>query len=92
MACREGNRKALVVRLNSKQNSDSSIIKNIAAPTLIIWGDQDFLIPLNNAYKFQRDLPNNTLVIMKGIGHVPMEESPEKVIPLIKEFIGKVTF
>jgi len=89
MACREGNRKALVVRLNSKQNSDTSIIKNIDAPTLIIWGDQDFLIPLNNAYKFQRDLPNDTLVIMKGIGHVPMEESPEKVIPLIKEFISK---
>lgn len=90
LACREGNRKALVVRLNSKQNSDTSIIKNIATPTLIIWGDQDFLIPISNAYKFQRDLPNDTLVIMKGIGHVPMEESPEKVVPLINNFLKQL--
>jgi pimeloyl-ACP methyl ester carboxylesterase len=55
---------------------------------MIIWGDLDFLIPLDNAYKFQRDLPNDTLVVLKGIGHVPMEESPEQVIPLVKNFIG----
>jgi pimeloyl-ACP methyl ester carboxylesterase len=46
------------------------------------------LIPVANAYKFQRDLPNNQLVILKGLGHVPMEESPELVIPLVRKFIG----
>lgn len=87
MACREGNRNALVVRLNNPQSGDTSIIKGILAPTLVIWGDQDFLIPLANAYKFQRDLPNDTLVVLKGIGHVPMEESPALVIPLVSRFL-----
>lgn len=87
MACREGNRNALVIRLNNPQSGDTSIIKGILAPTLIIWGDQDFLIPLANAWKFQRDLPNDTLVVLKGIGHVPMEESPAQVIPLVNRFL-----
>jgi pimeloyl-ACP methyl ester carboxylesterase len=87
MACREGNRKALVLRLNNPQSSDTNMIKGIQVPTLIIWGDQDFLIPLANAYKFQRDLPNDTLAILKGTGHVPMEESPEQVALLVKNFL-----
>ncbi len=87
MACREGNRNALVIRLNNLQSGDTSIIKQIKVPTLVIWGDQDFLIPLANAYKFQRDLPNDTLAILKGVGHVPMEESPEQVILLVKNFL-----
>jgi pimeloyl-ACP methyl ester carboxylesterase len=89
MACREGNRNALVVRLNMPQSGDTNLIKGISTPTMIIWGDQDFLIPLANAYKFQRDLPNDTLVVLKGLGHVPMEESPAQIISLVKSFIQK---
>jgi pimeloyl-ACP methyl ester carboxylesterase len=88
MACREGNRNALLIRLNNPLSGDTTIVPEIKVPTMIIWGDLDFLIPLDNAYKFQRDLPNDTLVVLKGIGHVPMEESPEQVIPLVKNFIG----
>jgi pimeloyl-ACP methyl ester carboxylesterase len=87
MACRKGNRNALVIRLNNPQSGDTSVLPGIKIPTLIIWGDQDFLIPLVNAFKFQRDLPNDTLVVLKGIGHVPMEESPAQVIPLLRNFI-----
>jgi pimeloyl-ACP methyl ester carboxylesterase len=89
MACRAGNRNALVVRLNMPQSGDTNLIKGISTPAMIIWGDQDFLIPLANAYKFHRDLPNDTLVVLKGIGHVPMEESPAQVISLVKSFIQK---
>lgn len=86
MTCRAGNRTALLKRLGM-QNGDTNLVKRITAPTMLVWGDQDYLIPLDNAYKFQRDLPNDTLVIMKGVGHLPMEESPGKLIPLVSEFI-----
>lgn len=89
MACREGNRNALLIRLNSPQSGDTAIIKKILKPSLIIWGDRDFLIPSNHAYKFKRDLQTDTLVVLKGIGHVPMEESPEQVIPLVLSFLDK---
>lgn len=86
MTLREGNRKALLKRF-SYTVPDSNLVKKVGVPTLLIWGDQDFLIPLENAYKFQRDLSMDTLVIMKGVGHVPMEESPAKVIAAVNWFI-----
>lgn len=89
MVCREGNRRALVQRL-SLEREDTNLVKRVKAPTMIIWGDQDFLIPLENAYKFQRDLANDTLVVMKGIGHIPMEESPDKVAAAVNAFIKPI--
>jgi pimeloyl-ACP methyl ester carboxylesterase len=86
MTCREGNRSALVKRL-SLEKDDTALVKRVTIPTMIIWGDQDFLIPLENAYKFQRDLPNDTLVVMKDVGHLPMEEAPAKVVAVVNEFI-----
>ena len=87
MTCREGNRNALLVRLNSKQEGDTTRVSKLTMPTLVIWGALDQLIPLANAYKFQRDLPMDTLVVLPGVGHIPMEESPERVIKLVDGFI-----
>ena len=86
MACREGNRKALIKRLGLER-SDTNLLKRVKAPVMIVWGDRDFLIPLENAYKFQRDLNRDTLIIMKGIGHLPMEESPQNVVSAVDRFI-----
>jgi pimeloyl-ACP methyl ester carboxylesterase len=87
MTCREGNRDALLVRLSMDQAGDTTLVSKVNMPTLVIWGTLDQLIPLDNAYKFQRDLPIDTLTILEGVGHVPMEESPELVIPLVTRFI-----
>jgi pimeloyl-ACP methyl ester carboxylesterase len=87
MTLRFGNRKALLVRLKTDQQGDTTKVSRVLQPSMIIWGDRDQLIPLANAYKFQRDLPNDTLVVLPGVGHVPMEEVPELIIPLINQFI-----
>jgi pimeloyl-ACP methyl ester carboxylesterase len=77
LALRDGNRQAFVDRFNmSKDTSSYHKIKDIQQPTLILWGAEDLLIPVENAYKFHKDLPNNTLVILDDMGHIPMEESP----------------
>ncbi len=89
MTCREGNRNALLARLSMDQAGDTSLVSKVTMPSLIIWGSLDQLIPLDNAYKFQRDLPMDTLAILQGVGHVPMEETPELVIPLVNDFIRK---
>lgn len=87
MACREGNRNALLIRLQNDQYGDTTLVSKLIMPTLVIWGASDQLIPVDNAYKFQRDLPADTLAILQNVGHVPMEETPELVIPLLKKFI-----
>jgi len=85
---RAGNRRALVARLSLPMQDDESRIKTIKTPTLIIWGEQDGLIPVDAAYKFERDIAGSKLVVLKNSGHVPMEENPEEVIPLVEAFIG----
>jgi len=89
LTLRAGNRQALVDRLTGNEDfSTLSKIKNIKQPTLILWGENDLLIPVSNAYNFQKDLSNDTLVIMKNVGHVPMEESPKESLAILKNFIG----
>jgi pimeloyl-ACP methyl ester carboxylesterase len=62
-------------------------IKLIEQKTLVLWGEQDLLIPVEIAYKFHDDLPNATLAIMSNVGHVPMEESPTKSLEAVLSFL-----
>ncbi len=85
---REGNRQAFVDRMNfSEYPGYLEKIRAIEIPTLILWGENDKLIPLQNALKFQSDLPNDTLVILEKTGHVPMEEAPDLTADAIKSFL-----
>jgi pimeloyl-ACP methyl ester carboxylesterase len=85
LTLRAGNRQALVDRqMVLIDTSNLPQIKAIQQSTLVLWGEQDLLIPTKSAYRFHNDLPNDTLVLLKNIGHVPMEESPrESLIPLL---------
>ena len=90
LTLRKGNRQAFVDRFKVKSDTMShKKIKLINQRTLILWGEEDELIPSEMAYLFHDNLPNDTLVILKNVGHVPMEESPsESLMPLI-EFLRK---
>lgn len=90
LTLRQGNRQALVDQLNLVgDTSPVQLIKNIQQPTLILWGEKDLLIPIKFAYLFHNDLPNDTLVILKNMGHVPMEESPQESLAPVLEFLKK---
>jgi pimeloyl-ACP methyl ester carboxylesterase len=89
MACRKGNRDAFVNKKNSNWNNHYLNISKIKIKTLILWGEMDQWIKLENAYKFQNDLPNDTLIVYKGVGHVPMEELPLKTAKDALVFLGK---
>jgi pimeloyl-ACP methyl ester carboxylesterase len=87
MLLSEGNRRAALSLFQNRILPDISLIKTITAPTLIIWGEQDQLISVEDAYLFQKDLKNNSVVILKNIGHIPMEEAPNAVAKAINDFI-----
>lgn len=46
----------------------------ITQPTLIIWGEEDTVIPIKNGYKLRDTVPDSRLVVIKDCGHVPQEE------------------
>jgi pimeloyl-ACP methyl ester carboxylesterase len=85
---REGNRNATLDIFKQRIIFGSSErIKNIKTPTLIIWGEDDQLIDVSNAYLFEKDIQNSQLVIIPKTGHVPMEENPSAFLAAINQFI-----
>lgn len=83
----EGNRKAALSIFKNRFDQQTNRIKDIQQPTLIIFGEKDQLINSDNAYLFQKDIKNSKAVILKNVGHVPMEEAPKATAELINEFI-----
>ncbi|WP_299601880.1 alpha/beta hydrolase [uncultured Aquimarina sp.] len=89
-ALREGNRQAFMDRLMTTRGKDTSHkLKEINNSTLILWGENDRWISVNTAYKFNEDIPNSKLVIMKKTGHLPMEEKPEESVKIAKDFLAE---
>jgi len=84
---REGNRKAALSIFKAGFTPNPAHIKTIDIPTLIIWGDQDQLINVSNAYLFNKDIKGSQLVVLKNVGHTPMEETPTKVATAISAFL-----
>ncbi len=85
---REGNREVLVQRMQqSFAGRDTALIQGLSMPTLILWGDQDNIINVQSAYKFQRDIPTNRLIVYAGIGHLPMHELPLQSSKDLREFL-----
>ncbi len=84
---REGNRQALMGSLSQERSADEGRIRTIRQPTLVIWGSEDRLIPVEHSERFHRDLPDSRLIVYDGIGHVPMEEIPERSAADAREFL-----
>jgi len=55
-------------------------------PTLIIWGEDDKVIPLTDGYTLHDRILHSRLVILKNCGHVPMEEKSDLFAGLVTEF------
>lgn len=90
MAIREGNRAAalLIFKGSFGTFQFKGKIKEIKTPTLVLWGEKDNLISVENAYQFNQDIKGSKLEVYPNVGHVPMEEVPERVAKSILDFIG----
>ncbi|MFN7975376.1 MAG: alpha/beta hydrolase [Acidobacteriota bacterium] len=63
--------------------------KDVRVPTLVISGDRDKVVPVKVAEQFDQDIPESTLVMVKGAGHIPQEEAPDKVLAALSAFLGE---
>ena len=64
-------------------------LPDIKAPTLIVWGEHDMLVPVEDAHEFERLIPESRTVILDDTGHVPMLERPQKFNELLEELIER---
>ena len=90
LALREGNRRAFVARVARRAEDRSADIAKVRAPTLILWGAQDRLIPVAHAERFAHAIPGTRLIVYDGVGHVPMEEIGERSAADAGAFVSAV--
>lgn len=76
--------------LSSGEQLDlSGILPAIEAPTLIVWGKRDRVLAPENAEVFAAGIEDSTVVLLEGVGHVPMLEVPEKSAQLWHRFLQR---
>jgi pimeloyl-ACP methyl ester carboxylesterase len=64
-------------------------LREIACPTLIVWGDRDRLISVRDADVFAELIPNSRKVVFGDTGHMSMLERPEAFNALLEEFLAE---
>jgi pimeloyl-ACP methyl ester carboxylesterase len=76
--------------LRAGRNWDANRIERDAhlvnQPTLIIWGEEDGVIPIHCGESLYSSILNSRFVVLKNCGHVPQEEKPELFVQLVNSF------
>jgi pimeloyl-ACP methyl ester carboxylesterase len=63
-------------------------LQAIQAPVLIVWGKQDVLVPLSCGEEMHREMPQSTLAIYDGCGHLAPAECADRVLPETLHFLA----
>jgi pimeloyl-ACP methyl ester carboxylesterase len=64
-------------------------LPQIKAPTLVIHGDRDAIVPVANAYVLKERIPGAEIHIVPGAGHLFTFEAPEEAAAAVVEFLSK---
>jgi pimeloyl-ACP methyl ester carboxylesterase len=66
----------------------SKRLYRLTAPTLLIWGKSDKLIPPVYADYWKKLIPQAQLVSIDNAGHMPPYEQPEAFVTAVSKFLG----
>ena len=64
------------------------LLPEVDVPTLLVWGAEDRVVPLDCGRQYEAALPNARLEIVPGAGHLVELEAPDTLASLITEFAG----
>jgi len=65
-------------------------LRELDVPALLIWGEEDPVVPLDYARRLVSDLPRATMVTFPGVGHLPPEEAPLESLSPVIDFLGSL--
>jgi pimeloyl-ACP methyl ester carboxylesterase len=84
-----GVRRAMIARMEQVElQPPEPMLHRIRAPTLLLWGEQDGMIPFANAQNYLKAIPGAKLVAYPDLGHVPFEEAPAEALPPLRAFFS----
>jgi len=85
-----GVRGAVLARMAQTRNRDPlPWLQRLTMPTLLLWGDQDGMIPVANAMDYQRAIPHAQRVVMPGVGHLLHEEQAQTSLQALRDFLQR---
>jgi pimeloyl-ACP methyl ester carboxylesterase len=84
-----GNRTATIDRFAAGRDATIDAPLPQPIPTLILWGADDKLIPVSSAAWFKSKVPGAEVVIYPKVGHLMMEEIPDKSVADLKGWLAK---
>jgi pimeloyl-ACP methyl ester carboxylesterase len=87
---RGGQHAAYLVRKQGAINPIEPEIDKIGQPTLIIWGAEDELIPLEAGRRLNSLIAGSRLVVFDKCGHLPQAEMPERFMSEVRGFIASL--
>ena len=86
---RKGNMQQILNMASSDKFLDQNLIKQIACPTLIVWGKQDKVVHPKYAERFHSDIMKSRVIMYDSCGHVPMLERPLDVKRDVLKFLNE---
>jgi pimeloyl-ACP methyl ester carboxylesterase len=84
----QGTREVTLHRFRAPQ--DDFVARNagrILVPTLILWGEEDRLVPVEAGRRYARAIRGSKLIIYPATGHLPQEEVPDKSAADVRDFL-----
>ncbi|MEJ0027537.1 MAG: alpha/beta hydrolase [Rhizomicrobium sp.] len=88
----EGSRPATAQRFTQFSPADAAFVKDhigaLTMPVLILWGEQDHLIPVSVAAAWHDAIPGSKVIVYAETGHIPMEELADQTALDVRKFLG----
>ncbi len=70
-----------------RSHSLHALLRGVATPTLMVWGREDQIIPLNVCQLYQRAIKGATAEILDQCGHMPEMEQPDAFVKTVLNFL-----
>ena len=88
-----GGRAALLAHVRALTSGETIVLgrqlASVHAPTAIVWGQHDPVIPVAVAKRLQRAIPGATLDVLSGMRHFTPEEAPRQVADVIAKLLAR---
>ena len=76
------------VFLSTLSRNLKPLLSSIKTPTVILWGEEDDFVGVEDAYTMGKSIPGAKLVVFPGVGHSPHKTIPEELVKKIEAFLA----
>jgi pimeloyl-ACP methyl ester carboxylesterase len=78
-----------VAEMATGKEFETKKLEKVHAPTLIIWGRDDALIPLPHGEQLHQGIAGSELLVIEGTGHIPMVGKPAEFNEAVRKFLSR---